>query len=89
MTSDISKPLTGISVEKTAGKQYRISWDEKGKEAVVQVFAGDSPATIDLKKPIAETRGGSDIVVTLPEKLAYPYFSIALKGHSGVVWAER
>ena len=58
-------------------------------DAVVQIFAGDSPATIDLKKPIAETSGGSSIVVTLRENFAHPYFSIAKKGHSGVVWADR
>jgi len=89
MTSQDQTNLSGIKVEKTEDGTYRISWDAIEGDATVQVFAGDSPATIDLKKPVAETSGANTIVVSLTEKIAFPYFSIAAKGQPGVTWAER
>ena len=89
MTSDTTKPLTGVNVEKIDDRQYRISWKSTGSDTVVQVFAGTSPATIDLGAPVAEARGGNSIVVSLPEDNANPYFNIAVKGRRGVIWAQR
>ena len=89
MISDTTRPLAGINVDKTEDNQYRISWDEMGSDAFVQVFAGDSPAAIDIGKPIAETSGQNSIVVPLPENATTPYFYIVVKGQPGVVWAER
>jgi len=89
MTLNQPNPLTGINVEKTDDATYRISWNEVESDAFVQVFAGDSPATIDIEKPIAETSRQNSIVVSLSDNFANPYFSIAVKGQPGVVWAER
>jgi len=89
MTSNQPNPITGISVESIEDGNYRISWDAIAGDAFVQVFAGKSPSTINLEAPVAETSGQNSIVVSLPENIAFPYFTIAVKGHSGVIWAER
>jgi protein-tyrosine phosphatase len=89
MTSNQQSPFTGINVEKQADDRYCISWDPIEGGAAVQVFAGDSPATIDLKKPVAEISDANTIVVSLAEKITFPYFSIAANGKPGVIWAER
>jgi len=89
MTSQAQTHLSGFNVEKTADDRYRISWDAIEGDALVQVFAGDSPATIDLKKPVAETRDAKAIVVSMAENIVFPYFSIAARGQPGVIWAER
>ena len=88
-SSNDTSPLAGISVEKTKDNNYRIAWDARESDALVQVFAGDSPAHIDLATPVAETRGRNSVVVSLPDHAAPPYFSIAVNGRPGVVWSER
>ncbi len=89
MTSDNTSPLTGISIEKTRENSFRISWDTVSKDDTVQVYAGDSPTTIDLKAPLAETRGQNKIELSLPDNTVYPYFNIARQGSPGIVWAQR
>ena len=89
MTSDHTHPLADINVEKSAENTYRISWHAAENHDPVRIFAGDSPETIDLRAPVAETRGQCSIVVSLPEDMVNPYFNIAVKGQRGVVWAQR
>jgi protein-tyrosine phosphatase len=89
MTSNQPNSLSGINVEKTEDDRYRISWNAIEGDARVQLFAGKSPATIDRKKPVAEISDANTIVVSLPEDITFPYFTIAVKGQPGVVWAER
>jgi len=89
MTSDNTNALAGISVENTGKNKYSIRWDTLGNNDTVQIFVGDSPATVDMQTPVAEARGRNSIVVSLPEDSINPYFNIAPKGHRGVVWARR
>lgn len=89
MTPDNANPIAGLNVEKIEENSYRISWDEKAQDDIVQIFAGNSPLSIDLKIPIAETRAHNSIVVSLPKDMENPYFNIAVKGCRGVVWATR
>jgi protein-tyrosine phosphatase len=89
MTSDRTSALQGISVETTGKNRFRISWDPLETDDPVQVFAGDAPLAIDRTAPLAETRGHNSIVVSLPEEIPNPYFTIAVKGRPGVVWAQR
>ena len=55
----------------------------------VQIFAGDSPETIDMQAPVAEARGQNSVELSLPEHIVNPYFNIARQGSPGVVWAQR
>lgn len=89
MTPDNVDPLAGINVEKTEENSYRVSWDTRAKDDLVQIFTGDSPLSIDLKTPIAETRAHNSIVVSLPKDTGTPYFNVAVKGCRGVVWTAR
>lgn len=89
MTPDNANPLAGFNVDKIEDNSYRISWDAKAQDDIVQIFAGDSPLSIDLKTPIAETRAHNSIVVSLPKDMENPYFNVAVKGCRGVVWTTR
>ena len=89
MTSQDQPHLSGIEVEKTDSGAYRISWDAIEGDTAVQVFAGTSPTTIDMKTPVAETKGRNSLVVSLPNTFAPPYFNIVRHGNPGVVWTQR
>jgi len=89
MTPDNANPLAGINVQKIEKNRYRVSWDALEQNDIVQIFAGGSPLSIDLKTPIAEIRTHNSIVVSLPEYMENPYFNVAVMGCRGVIWATR
>jgi len=89
MALDKKARLAGIVVEQADEKRFSIRWDAVATDDIIRVFAGDSPATIDKHTPVAETRGGDSVEITLPQPIDNPYFEIVKDGGKGLVWALR
>jgi protein-tyrosine phosphatase len=81
--------LTNIRVKRTAEGNFKITWKSHANNLSVSIFAGDSPDSIDLHKPLIHTSNPSGIVLRDLDPDVRYYFAVTVDGSDPIVTAER
>jgi len=80
--------VQSIHVEGSLRGEYLIRWDKRFTEKPVDIFAGPSPATIDMQRPVVKKASGRAEVSDLADALRPYFFLLPLNGN-GVTVAQR
>jgi protein-tyrosine phosphatase len=89
MAKPKSPILSNVVIERVNKDKYKISWETEGKDVNFNVFACDSPQTIDHNSPIVNVRGATFAEITGLDPDVRNYFEIVPEGGKGVIVAER
>ena len=89
MAKPKSPILSNVVIERVNKDKFKISWETEGKDVNVNVFACDSPQTIDHNSPIANVRGATFAEITGLDPDVRSYFEIVPEGGKSVIVAER
>jgi protein-tyrosine phosphatase len=81
--------LTNIIIERIHKAKFKISWETQAKNLRVNIFAGDSPQTIDHNLPIASVSGAMFAEITGLNPDIRFYFEFVADGGQGIIAAER
>lgn len=89
MAKPKSPILSNVVIERVNKDKYKISWETEAEDVNVNVFACDSPQTINHNSPIANVRGATFAEITGLDPDVRNYFEIVPEGGKGVIVAER
>jgi protein-tyrosine phosphatase len=84
-----SSPLKSINVEQDKKGIFTISWESREKDIGVNIFAGDSPSTINRKASVASVKGKTSVKIDGLDPGVRHYFELVPEGGQGIMCAGR
>lgn len=84
-----SPQLSNVNLERVTKANFKISWKTEARDVSVDIFAGDSPDTIDFKSPVASVKGATFAKIKGLDPDRRYYFEVVPYGGRSIIVAER
>jgi protein-tyrosine phosphatase len=81
--------LYDISIDRTGKESVKISWKTRQKNDDFFIYSGESPDSIDRKRPLTQIKGETAVAICGLDPDSPHYFEIVPKGSQGIIISER